>query len=62
MSNEIRSQVTPCGDLIRATVFTERGTSSKTCHTMAEAQAFIALVKARKSWVAPKRPSLRAVE
>lgn len=38
---------TPCGDLIRVTVFSDRGTSSKTCRTMDEANAFLALVKAR---------------
>lgn len=48
-ADELRSKVVPCGSLIRATVFTERGSSSKTCRTMAEAQAFIALVKAKKT-------------
>lgn len=48
-ADELRSKVVPCGKLIRATVFTERGTSSKTCHTMAEAQAFMALVKAKRT-------------
>lgn len=63
MSEEFRSTITQCGDLIRATVFTERGSSTQTCRTMGEAQSFIALVKARRSLAKPRqRPVLRTVE
>ncbi len=58
MTEEIISKVTPCGDLIRATVFTPQGSSSKTCRTMGEVNAFIALVKTKRTWVTRRRPTL----
>lgn len=43
-----RSSITPCGEHVRANVWTEHGASSKTCQTVSEARAWIAIAMNRK--------------
>ena len=50
-----RSKISMAGEFIRATTFTELGSSTKTCQTHAEAEAFINLVKAKRTLVPRKK-------
>lgn len=40
--------ITPCGDLVRVTVWTEHGTSTKTFNTASEARGWINVAINRK--------------
>ncbi len=44
----MRSSITQAGHLVRANVWTEHGASTKTCHTVSEARAWIAVALNRK--------------
>jgi len=44
----VSSTITACGDLVRATVWTAHGTSTKTFNTASEARGWIAVATNRK--------------